>query len=44
MTGLAGVALVVWHKIDVREATLGSLAAIAISLAGVALVGWRRPA
>jgi drug/metabolite transporter (DMT)-like permease len=33
--GLAGVALVVWHKIDVREATLGSLAAVAISLVGV---------
>ena len=33
--GLAGVALVVWHKIDVREATLGSLIAVAISLAGV---------
>jgi drug/metabolite transporter (DMT)-like permease len=33
--GLAGVALVVWHKIDIREATLGSLLAIVISLAGV---------
>jgi drug/metabolite transporter (DMT)-like permease len=33
--GLAGVALVVWHKIDVREATVGSLVAVAISLAGV---------
>lgn len=33
--GLLGVALVVWHKIDVREASLGSLLAIAISLVGV---------
>jgi len=31
--GLAGVVLVVWHKIDVRDMTLGSLAAVAISLA-----------
>ena len=33
--GLAGVALVVWHKIDVDEATAGSLLAITISLLGV---------
>jgi drug/metabolite transporter (DMT)-like permease len=33
--GLAGVALVVWHKIDVREATLGSLVAVLVSLFGV---------
>ena len=33
--GLAGVALVVWHKIDVREATLGSLIAVLVSLIGV---------
>ncbi|HZN26551.1 MAG TPA: DMT family transporter [Burkholderiales bacterium] len=33
--GLLGVALVVWHKIDVREATAGSLVAITIALAGV---------
>ena len=33
--GLAGVTLVVWHKIDVREATLGSLVAVTIALAGV---------
>jgi len=33
--GLAGVALIVWHKVDVREATLGSLAAVTVSLAGV---------
>jgi drug/metabolite transporter (DMT)-like permease len=33
--GLAGVALVVWHKIDVREASPGSLVAVLISLVGV---------
>jgi drug/metabolite transporter (DMT)-like permease len=33
--GLAGVALVVWHKIDIREITLGSLAGTLIALAGV---------
>lgn len=33
--GLAGVALVVWHKIDVRVMTLGALVAITVSLAGV---------
>ncbi len=33
--GLAGVTLIVWHKIDVREATLGALIAVSISLAGV---------
>lgn len=33
--GLAGVLLVVWHKIDVREMTLGALIAIMVSLAGV---------
>ncbi|HEX2826649.1 MAG TPA: DMT family transporter [Burkholderiales bacterium] len=33
--GLLGVALVVWHKIDVREATAGSLVAVAIALCGV---------
>ncbi len=33
--GLAGVALVVWHKIDVREVTAGSLAATIIALLGV---------
>jgi drug/metabolite transporter (DMT)-like permease len=33
--GLVGVALVVWHKIDVREATIGSLVAVAIALCGV---------
>lgn len=33
--GLAGVALVVWHKIDIREATAGSLFAVTISLAAV---------
>ena len=33
--GLAGVTLVVWHKIDVHEATWGSLIAVSISLCGV---------
>ena len=33
--GLAGVLLVVWHKIDVREMTLGALVALVVSLAGV---------
>src|SRR5438094_4396394 len=33
--GLAGVVLVVWHKIDVREVTAGSLAATIIALLGV---------
>jgi drug/metabolite transporter (DMT)-like permease len=33
--GLAGVALVVWHKIDIREVTFGSLLGTVIALAGV---------
>ena len=33
--GLAGVTLIVWHKIDVREATFASLLAVTIALAGV---------
>jgi drug/metabolite transporter (DMT)-like permease len=33
--GIAGVALIVWHKLDVRELTMGSLVAVIISLAGV---------
>jgi drug/metabolite transporter (DMT)-like permease len=33
--GLAGVALVVWHKLDIREVTLGSLLGAVIALAGV---------
>ncbi len=33
--GLLGVALVVWHKIDIREVTAGSLVATLIALAGV---------
>jgi len=33
--GLAGVALVVWHKIDIREVTTASLTAALIALAGV---------
>src|SRR5918992_201613 len=35
IVGLAGVALVVWHKIDIREVTLGSLAGTLIALSGV---------
>jgi drug/metabolite transporter (DMT)-like permease len=35
--GLAGVTLIVWHKIDVREATLGALMAVTASLAGVTI-------
>ena len=34
-TGLAGVALIVWHKVDVHEASIGSLVAVVIALAGV---------
>src|SRR4051812_38357607 len=33
--GLAGVALVVWHKIDIREVSIGSLIACIIAVAGV---------
>jgi drug/metabolite transporter (DMT)-like permease len=33
--GLAGVALVVWHKMDIREVTLGSLIGTLFALAGV---------
>ena len=33
--GLAGVALVVWHKVDVKAVTAASLAAAAISLAAM---------
>jgi drug/metabolite transporter (DMT)-like permease len=33
MIGLAGVTLVVWHKVDIHEATAGSLIAVTISLA-----------
>ena len=32
---LLGVALVVWHKIDVREASAGSLIAVTVALIGV---------
>jgi drug/metabolite transporter (DMT)-like permease len=35
LVGLAGVTLVVWHKIDVSEATAGSLIAVTVSLAAV---------
>lgn len=34
-TGLAGVTLIVWHKIDMHEATTGSLIAVTIALLGV---------
>jgi drug/metabolite transporter (DMT)-like permease len=34
-TGLAGVALVVWHKLDIREVSAASLAATLVALAGV---------
>jgi drug/metabolite transporter (DMT)-like permease len=33
--GLAGVALVVWHKMDIREVTFGSLIGTLFGLAGV---------
>lgn len=33
--GLLGVALVVWHKVDVREVTAGSLLGTLVALAGV---------
>jgi drug/metabolite transporter (DMT)-like permease len=33
--GLLGVAMIVWHKIDVSEATVGSLVAVTVSLAAV---------
>jgi drug/metabolite transporter (DMT)-like permease len=33
--GLAGVALVVWHKVDVRDVSPGSLAGALLGLAGV---------
>ena len=33
--GLAGVALVVWHRIDVRAVSAGSLVAVVVSLAAV---------
>lgn len=33
--GFAGVVLVVWHKIDIREMTLGSLCAVIIALLAV---------
>jgi drug/metabolite transporter (DMT)-like permease len=33
--GLAGVGLVVWHKLDVKELPLGSLVALCFGLAGV---------
>jgi drug/metabolite transporter (DMT)-like permease len=35
IVGLAGVALVVWHKIDIQEVTLGSLIGTLIALSAV---------
>ncbi len=35
IAGFAGVALIVWHKIDVREVSTGSLIAVTISLLGI---------
>ena len=35
LVGLTGIALVVWHKIDVREVTAGAFAGTLIALAGV---------
>jgi drug/metabolite transporter (DMT)-like permease len=35
LLGLAGVALVVWHKVNVSAVTLGSLVAVAVSLAAI---------
>lgn len=35
LLGLAGVTLIVWHKLDVREATAASLVAVTVSLTGV---------
>jgi len=35
LVGLAGVALVIWHKLDVHALTLGGLTAVTIALAGV---------
>jgi drug/metabolite transporter (DMT)-like permease len=35
IAGLAGVTLIVWHKIDVREATTGSMIAVTVALIGV---------
>lgn len=35
LLGLAGVALVVWHRIDARAATFGGLLAVAVSLTAI---------
>jgi drug/metabolite transporter (DMT)-like permease len=35
LLGLAGVALVVWHKINLRDVTAGSLAAVSVSLLAI---------
>jgi drug/metabolite transporter (DMT)-like permease len=35
LVGLAGVTLVIWHKLDVRALSLGGLIAVTVALAGV---------
>ncbi len=35
LIGLVGVALVVWHKIDIRQVTPGALAAVLVALAAI---------
>lgn len=37
LLGLAGVAFVVWHKINIRAVTLGSLIAVTVSLTGITI-------
>jgi drug/metabolite transporter (DMT)-like permease len=37
LIGLAGVALVVWHKVDVRAVGAGALAAVLVSLAAITI-------
>lgn len=37
LTGLAGVALVVWHKIDIRAITAGATAAVLTALAAITI-------
>lgn len=35
LVGLAGVTLLIWHKLDVRALSLGGLVAVSVALAGV---------
>lgn len=37
LIGLAGVAFVVWHKVNIRAVTLGSLVAVTVSLAAITI-------